>query len=72
MRPPLHFTRPSIIPEIEYAPNDFPDMLFDNKMFAEAANSVFIVFVFYQKSEVQAVVDGVRLHYNPHLRTGTL
>jgi hypothetical protein len=57
MRPPLYFTRPSIVPEIVYAQNDFPDMLFDNKMFVEAANSVFIVFVFYQKSEVQAVVD---------------
>jgi hypothetical protein len=46
------------VSEILYPQSDFPDMLFDPKMFAVIARSVIIMFVFcYQKSEVQAVVD---------------
>jgi hypothetical protein len=44
--------------EILYPQSDFPDMLFDPKMFAEVARPVIIMLIFcYQKSEVQAVVD---------------
>jgi hypothetical protein len=71
MRPPLQFTRSSIVPEILYTQNDFPDMLFDTKMFSEVAGSVFIFFVFCcRKSEIQAIVDtGIILSSNPHFRT---